>query len=1063
MFSRFFIDRPIFAAVVSIIIVLAGVVTFRALPVAMYPETSPPTVMVVATYPGASAQVLADTVAQPIEDSVNGVEEMLYMSSACSNDGQYMLTVTFEVGTDLDMAAVRVQNRVAIAEAMLPAEVRQQGVITIKRSTNIVLIATLTSSIDRYDELFLSNYATLRVKDELSRLDGVGSVFVFGLGDYSMRIWLDPNKLEARNLTTNDVVNALREQNVQVAAGQIGQPPAPQGQDFQYTINTLGRLESVEQFEDIIVKTAAGGRFTRLKDVARIELGSQNYNISAQLDGKPTVALAIFQTPVANSLQVAEQVRAKMTQLSENFPEGLEYQIPMNTTRFITYSINEIITTLFIAVILVFITILVFLQDWRATLIPAATIPVSLIGTFAVMGLLGFSINTLSLFGIVLAIGIVVDDAIVVVENTVRNMDTFRLNPKEAIIRAMGEVTGPIIATTLVMLAVFVPTAFLGGITGQLYRQFALTIATATTFSALNALTLSPALCAILLRPTPKHRNWFTRAFNWTFVRATTLYQHTVGTMVRRAVAMMLVFGVLAGATYLGFINLPTGFVPTEDQGFALVSVQLPDAASVERTLEVVDKLNERVGSMEGIEHWVSVPGYSLLDGAVASNTATLFVSFDPWDERTGPGLSQEALVARMWQEFSSIQEANIFPFIPPTIIGLGVSGGFEIQLQDRADVGLPALEQMAREMAQDANAQAGLENVYTTFRANVPQLFADVDRTKAKSLGIPLSSVFDTLQTYLGSAYVNDFNKFGRTYQVRVQAEPAFRARADDIKRLEVRNNQGEMVPLGTLISVKDTLGPQFIKRYNMYPAAAINGKAAPGYSSGQALTLMEQMAKAKLPASMGFEWTGMSYQEKAVGGQAFFIFGLAALFAYLVLCAQYESWSISFAVVLAVPLALLGTVVALLMRGMDVNVYTQIGMVLLIGLASKTAILIVEFARDIHASGKGIIESAMEAATIRFRPVLMTAFTFILGVFPLVIASGAGSTSRQAVGTAVFGGMIAATVLGVLFVPVFYVAIQRFSEWTRPRKTVEEVGDSQQQEYGGPTASGTKGTIQK
>jgi len=769
-----------------------------------------------------------------------------------------------------------------------------------------------------------------------------------------------------------------------------------------------------------------------------VELGAQSYDLSAQLDGKPNVALAVFQTPDANSLQVAERVEAKMAQLSKNFPQGIEYQIPVDTTQFITYSINEIMITLFIAVFLVFITLMVFLQDWRATLIPAATIPVSLIGTFAVMGLLGFSINTLSLFGIVLAIGIVVDDAIVVTENTVRNMDTLGLDAKQATIRAMGEVTGPVIATTLVLLAVFVPTAFLGGITGQLYRQFALTIAASTAFSTLNALTLSPALCAILLRPTSERRNWFACTFNRAFGKTTTLYQLTVGAMVRRAGVMLLVFGVLTGGAYIGFINLPTGFVPTEDQGWALVSVQLPDAASRERTLEVVDKINKRLDAMTGVEHWVSIPGYSILDGAVASNTATVFVSFDPWDKRTTPGLSQKALVGRMWQEFSGIQEANIFAFIPPAIHGLGVSGGFEMQLQDRADVGLPALQQMAQDITQEANAQAGLENVYSTFRANVPQRFADVDRTKVKTLDIPLSSVFDTLQTYLGSAYVNDFNKFGRTYQVRVQAEPSFRSRTHHIKRLEVRNNQGEMIPLGTLLSTRETLGPQFIKRYNMYPASSINGKAAPGYSSGQALTLMEQMAAAKLPASMGFEWTGMSYQEKTAGKQALFIFALAALFAYLVLCAQYESWSIPLAVVLAVPLAVFGMVVAVAVGGMDVNVYTQIGIVLLIGLASKTAILIVEFAKKERESGKRIIDAAMEAARIRFRPVLMTAFTFILGVFPLVTASGAGDASRRAVGTAVFGGMIAATVLGVFFVPVFYVAIQRFSEWIRPPKEI-------------------------
>lgn len=1036
MFSRFFIDRPIFAAVISIVIVLAGLVTFNALPVSMYPEITPPTVQVSATYPGAGAQVLADTVASTIEEEVNGVEGMLYMSSVCSSNGEYGLTVTFEVGTDLDMAAVRVQNRVAVAEPMLPAEVRQLGVTTRKRSTDIVLIVALISPDGRYDDLFLSNYAKLRIKDEIARIEGVGDVTIFGLGDYSMRIWLNPGKLKARGLTPTDVSRALTEQNVQVAAGRIGQPPAPKGQNFQYTVNVMGRLEDVAQFENIIVKTGSDGRLTRLKDVADVELGSQSYDAVGQLNGRPNAAMAIYQTPGANSLQVDKLVRTRMEQLSENFPEGIQHKIPFDTTRFITYSINEIIITLFIAVILVFITLLVFLEDWRATLIPAATIPVSLIGTFAVMGLLGFGINTLTLFGIVLAIGIVVDDAIVVTENTVRNMETFRLDSRTAAIRAMGEVTGPVIATTLVLLAVFVPTAFLGGITGQLYRQFSLTIATATSFSTLNALTLSPALCAILLRPTPERRNWFSRGFNWSFRKTASFYQHAVGTMIRRTTFMLMIFGILTAATYLGFIHLPTGFVPNEDQGFVIITAQLPDAASKERTHAVVDKINERLGSMAGVENWVSVTGFSILDSGMASNSATFFVSLEPWEKRMDPELSAEAMAARMWQDFSGIQEASIFAFIPPAIHGLGVAGGFELQLQDRAGIGMSALQEMAQEISGEANALVGLENVYSTFRANVPQLFADVDRTKAKTLNISLSDVFDTLQTCLGSSYVNDFNKFGRTYQVRIQAASTFRAHTDDIKRLEVRNNRGEMIPLGTLVSISESLGPQFIKRYNMYPAAAVNGKAARGFSSGQALILMEQMAKARLPSSMGFEWTGMSYQEKTAGKQATFIFVLAAVFAYLVLCAQYESWSISFAVVLAVPLALFGMVAAVAVRAMDVNVYTQIGVVLLIGLASKTAILIVEFARDARESGKSIVEAAMEAARIRFRPVLMTAFTFILGVFPLVIASGAGAASRRAVGTAVFGGMIAATVFGVFFVPVFYVAIQRFSEWVRPRK---------------------------
>ena len=1036
MFSRFFIDRPIFASVVSIVIVIAGLVTFRTLPIAQYPDILPPTVVVAASYPGANAQVLAQTVAQPIEEQVNGVEGMLYMSSTSSNNGQYQLTVTFETGTDLDMAAVRTQNRVAIAEPMLPEDVRRLGVTVQKQSANIVLFVSLTSPQKTYDELFLSNYATLRIRDELSRLEGVGDVLVFGAGNYSMRIWLDPDKLKARGLTTNDVVAAIREQNVQVAAGQIGQPPAPDDQTFQYTINTLGRLSDVAQFEEIIIKTASGARQTRIKDVARVELGSASYDVSSRFDDQPSAALAVFQLPGANALDVSRRVEAKMQELTKNFPQDLEYKIPFDTTKFVNSAIREVLLTLISASLLVFLTIFVFLEDWRASLIPGVAIPVSLIGAFAVMGLLGFSLNMISLFGIVLAIGVVVDDAIVVVENAVRNIDESGLSAREATIKAMGEVTGPVIATTLVLLAVFLPTAFLGGITGRLYRQFALTISAATVFSSLNALTMSPALCAILLRPTRQKRGWFFRAFNWGYDKGQAFYLRVVGIMVRRAVWMLPVFGLFIAFSYWGFINLPTGFLPLEDQGYAMLSVQLPDAASKARTDAVVRKINQRLATIQGIEGYVSVSGYSLLDGANASNAAAYWIILDPWAQRRSPELSLEAIVGRLWQEAFMIQEANVFAFPPPAIIGLGEAGGFQMQLQDRGGLGLPALEQMAQEMVEAANSQSGLAKVYSTFRANVPQLYADVDRAQAKALDIPISTIFDTLQAYLGAVYVNDFNKFDRTYRVNIQADAAFRRRVEDIRLLEVRNTHGAMAPLGAVISVERTLGPQIVNRYNLYPSAAINGSAAPGYSSGEALNIMEQMAAAKLPVAMGFEWTGMSYQEKLTTGQALPIFALAVVFVYLVLCAQYESWSISFAIILVVPLALFGTVTALLVRGMDVNMYTQIGIVLLIGLASKTAILIVEFAKLQRESGKSIIDAALEASRLRFRPILMTAFTFILGVVPLVVAAGAGAASRQSLGTAVLGGMFAATVLMVVFVPVFYVVIQRFSEWIHPPK---------------------------
>ncbi|NQT55500.1 MAG: multidrug efflux RND transporter permease subunit [Desulfobacteraceae bacterium] len=1044
MISRFFINRPIFASVVAIIIIIAGLVTLGVLPIAQYPEISPPTVAVSATYPGASATILLDTVAAPIEQEVNGVEGMLYMSSTCANDGTYNLTITFEVGMDMDMATVLVQNRVTTALPTLPEEVKNIGVTTKKKSTNIVLMIALTSPDGQYNDLYLSNYATLRIKDELARINGVGDVFTFGIGDYSMRIWLDPEKVKARNLTTNDVVNAIQEQNVQVAAGQIGQPPVPKGQNFQYVINTLGRLEDVEQFENIIIKTGQGGRITRVKDVARVELGSKTYSVIGLLDGKPTAILAVYQLPGANAIDLAKKIRAKMKELKGAFPQGLEYEIPFDTTLFVQASIDEVVETLFIAILLVFLTIFVFLQDWRATLIPAATIPVSLIGAFIAMGMLGFSLNMVTLFGIVLAIGIVVDDAIVVVENTARNIDEFNMETKEATIKAMDEVSGPIVATTLVLLAVFVPTAFLGGVTGQMYRQFALTISAATFFSSINALTLSPALCAILLRPKPEKRNVFFRAFDWTFGKTKSIYERTVGKAIRLTAIMLVLFLGLAGAAFFGFVSLPTGFFPVEDQGYVMISAQLPDAASLERTFEVSDMINKRVGAIEGIKNVLAVNGYSVLDGASSSNAAAFWIVFEDFDKRTTPALQQNALVGKIRQVISDIQEASVVVFVPPAIPGLGVSGGFQMQLQDRGGVGLSALEQMAQEMILDANGQTGLSNVYTTFRANVPQLFAEIDRTKAKTLGIPMSNIFSTLQAYLGSTYVNDFNKFGRTYQVNVQAESVFRVESEDIQRLEVRNNNGQMAPLSTLVSVEEILGPQIITRYNMYPAAPINGDAALGFSSGQALNLMEQMAKAKLPPSMGFDWTGMSFQEKAAGNPMI-IFALAIIIVYFVLCAQYESWSISFCILLSVPLALLGTIIAVAVRAMDVNVYTQIGIVLLIGLASKNAILIVEFAKDARESGKGIIEAAAEAARLRFRPILMTSFAFIFGTFPLVVAQGAGAGSRQALGTAVFGGMIAATFLTVIFVPVYYVVIQGFSEWLSRGKKENPVNKNQ------------------
>ncbi|UCE85686.1 MAG: multidrug efflux RND transporter permease subunit [Deltaproteobacteria bacterium] len=1029
MFSRFFIERPIFATVLAIVIVIAGGVTVFTLPVAQYPEITPPTVEVSTVYPGANAKVVAETVAAPIEQEVNGVEDMIYMSSTCASDGSYVLTVTFDVGTDLDMASILVQNRVAIAEPRLPEEVKRQGVTTKKKSTAIVQLITLISPDGRYDDIYLSNYATLRIRDELSRIQGVGDVKVFGASEYSMRVWLDPERLESRSITTQDVIDAISEQNVQVAAGQIGQPPAPSGQSFQYTINTLGRLEEIEQFEQIIVKTEAG-RVTRLEDVARLELGGQTYDLFSELSGVTAASLAIYQLPGANALQVADRVSATMERLSANFPEGVEYKIPFDTTIFVRQSIDEVYLTLFQAALLVFLVIYVFLQDWRASIVPAVTIPVSLIGTFAVMGALGFSVNLTTLFGLVLAIGIVVDDAIVVVENTSRHIDQSGMAARPAAIRAMQEVTGPVIATTLVLLAVFVPTAFLPGITGQLYRQFGLTIATATVFSSINALTLSPALCALLLKPAPEHRNVFFRAFNWGFERAEAIYGRVVASLLRRSALSMLAFAGLTVLALGGFASLPTGFLPEEDQGYLVAGVQLPDAASQERTREVVARINAILKETPGVAEWVTIGGNSLLDATVASNAATFYVVLDPFEARGDASLSQDAILGKLRQAFFQIEEGIAFVFVPPAIFGLGVAGGFQMELQDRGGLGFAALQQTALEMVNDGNAQSGLVGLNTTFRASVPQLFVDVNRTQAKRMLVPLGNVFGTLQAYLGSAYVNDFNKFGRTYQVRVQADHGFRVEPDDIKRLYVRNANGGMVPMGALVNVDEAFGPQIIRRYNLHPSASINGQAAPGTSSGEGLVLMEQMAAQKLPAAMGFEWTGMSYQEKQVGGEATLIFALAITLVFLVLAAQYESWTAPTSIILAVPFAILGVVIALLMRGLANDVYTQIGVVLLIGLASKTAILIVEFAREMRAGGAEIVASAVEAARLRFRPVLMTAISFVFGTLPLLVASGAGAASRQAVGTAVFGGMLVATFLTVLLVPVFYRVFQAVGE---------------------------------
>jgi HAE1 family hydrophobic/amphiphilic exporter-1 len=1035
--SRFFIDRPIFANVIAIVTMIFGAVAIFGLPIEQYPDVTPPTVVVNAIYPGANAQVVSNTVASPIEQQVNGVENMLYMSSVCSSDGTYALTVTFEIGTDLDQAQVLVQNLVAVAEPQTPEEVRRQGITVKKQSTAIVIVASLTSENDRYSSLFLSNYASLRMRDELSRVQGVGGVTIFGGNNYSMRVWLDPRKLKARNLTTQDVYAAIQEQNVQVAAGQVGQPPTNDTLEFQYIVSALGRLSTPEQFENIVVKASEDGRVTYLKDIARIELGAQSYDQYAEKGGKPSASLGVYQLPGANALAVAEGVREAVARMQESFPEGMLVDFPLDTTAFVEASIKSVYHTIIEAGILVLVVILIFLQDWRAVLVPATTVPVTIIGAFAAMFVMGFSVNMLTLFGLVLAIGIVVDDAIVIVEAAAHHIER-GMPPREATIRAMDQVLGPIIGITLVLMAVFLPSAFLGGITGQLYRQFALTIAATALISAINAVTLKPAQCATWLRKPSEHKNWFYRGFNYVYQKFENVYLAIVRVLLRLKWVTMLVFVGLVAFTAWWYGRVPTGFLPIEDQGYIIASVQLPDAASQARTREVTDRVNKILAKTPGILTWFNIGGMSLMDGSAASNAATIFMRFTDWEERNDPSLSLQGILGNLMGQFSQIKEAQIFAFPPPAIRGLGFRSGFHMQIEDRTGVGLDELQSAVGRIVENASSQTKLAGVNTSFRAGVPQLYIDIDRVKVKTLNVPLSAVFNALQTYLGSAYVNDFNKFGRTYQVRMQAAENFRLDPRNIEQLEVRNTRGQMIPLGSVIKVERSFGPQIIQRYNLYPTAAIRGEPAPGVSSGEALSIMEQIAAAELPDSMGYNWTGESYQEKRIAGQALWVFAFAVLLVYLVLAAQYESWILPAAVILVVPLGLLGSVAAVSIRGMDNNIYTQIGIVLIIALASKNAILIVEFARDLHNEGHTIYDAAIEAARLRFRPILMTSFAFILGVAPLVWATGAGAAGQQALGTAVFGGMITSTILAVFFTPVFYLVLQSLSE-IRNKKPIQ------------------------
>ena len=1029
MLSIFFIRRPVFATVISIVTLIVGLVALLVLPVARYPDIAPPTITVSASYPGADARTVSETVATPLEQEINGVEGMLYMSSVSANDGSMGLTVTFAPGTDLDTANVLTQNRVAIAEAKLPEEVKRQGVTVKKKSADVVMYIAFFSPEGTYDDQFLSNYVWQRVRDELARVNGVGEVKVYGVGQFSMRIWLDPERLRAYGLGAADVVAKVREQNVQVAGGRIGAAPAPPDTAYEYTVNVRGRLSEASQFEDIVIKATDDGALLRLKDVARVELGSDLYNFASQFNGRPSATIAISQIPGSNIIEVADGVTARMSELAASYPEDLEHLIVYDNTDIVRASIREVVSTLIAALILVVLTVYLFLQNVRATLIPAVTIPVALVGTFAVLLVFGFSLNQLTLFGLVLVIGIVVDDAIVVVENTTRWIEE-GFTPREAAEKAMLEVSGPVIATTLVLLAVFVPTTFMSGITGTLFKQFAVTISVATVFSSINALTLSPALSALLLRKQTREPRGFFRWFNITLEKSTSAYLGITRFAIRLAFVSVLLFVGLAGAAVYGLGTLPTGFVPQEDEGWCLINVQLPDGATLGRTRAAMDEINRIIETVPGTSDFVGIAGFSVIDGSAASSTAFLIVTFDPWNERTEPEVQQSAIIGALNRKLAGFHDAGAFAFPMPSLPGIGTAGGFTFMLQDRGGVGLDGLQTMSQEIIEDGNAQSGLSGMSTTFRSSVPQLLVDVDREQVMRTGTSMTALFDTLQVYLGSAYVNDFTLFGRIYKVMAQADASFRDQPASINRLELRNAAGTTIPVGSLAEIREIYGPQSVLRFNLYPSVKILGSAAEGYSSGQALEIMEDMAGRKLPDTMGFSWSELSYQEKLAAGGTSAIFIFAIVMVYLVLAAQYESWSIPLPVVLSVPTALLGAVLAVFLRNYDNNVYTQIGIVLLIGLSTKSAILIVEFAKVQREEGKSIFDAAIDATRLRFRAVLMTAFSFILGVIPLLVASGAGAESQKVIGTAVFGGMIVATLISLAAVPMLYYVVQKTAE---------------------------------
>src|SRR5215212_3789632 len=1045
-FAHFFVDRPIFASVLSIVFVILGLVAYAGLPVAQYPEIAPPTIVVRASYPGANAETVAATVATPLEQEINGVEDMLYMSSYSTGDGSMSLTITFKLGTDLDKAQVLVQNRVAIATPRLPEEVRRLGVTTRKSSPDLMMVVHMLSPDESYDQLYVSNYARNNVRDDLLRLDGVGDITIFGERQYSLRVWLDPERLAGFGLTAGDVVRAIQEQNVQVSGGALGQQPAPTDNAFQLIVTTQGRFQDPRQFRQVIVRSTPDGRLVRVQDVARVELGAQDYFTNSYLNGKPAVALAIFQRPGTNALQAASQIVAKMQEVKANFPPGIDYTIVYNPTEFIAESVRAVYHTLFEAVALVVLVIVVFLQSWRTAVIPIVAIPVSLVGTCAVMAALGFSLNTLTLFGMVLAIGIVVDDAIVVVENVERNIAE-GLSPKDAAHKTMDEVGTAVIAIALVLAAVFVATAFIPGITGQFYRQFALTIAVSTLISAFVSLTLSPALAAILLKPHSHERprnpllrfgSWLADSFNRGFDRLANGYAWSVGGVVRRKFLVLPLYAGLLAATVWIVNHVPRGFIPTLDQGYAIVVIQLQDGASLSRTDQVTRRATEIARETPGALNAVAFAGFSGATFTNASNSAAIFVSFKPYEERLKEGLTGAAIIGQLFKRMQQIEEAFIIAIPPPAVRGLGNAGGFRLQVQERSGAEVKRVLAATQDLMGLARQNPNLTGVFTTFSASSPQVYLEIDRQKARMLNVPIANIFETLQYNLGTAYVNDFNAFGRVYQVRAQAEQRYRLELEDIQRLRVRSSTGALVPLGTLTDIREVTGPDLVQRYNMYVSVPLQGNAAPGVSSGQALDTMERLARETLPRGISYQWTELAFQERATGNTAVLIFALSVLFVFLVLSAQYESWSLPLAIILIVPMAVLSALAGVMLRGQDNNILTQIGLVVLVGLAAKNAILIVEFAREAEErDGLDPIAAVVEACRLRLRPILMTAFAFILGVVPLVIATGPGAEMRQALGTAVFAGMLGVTVFGLFLTPVFYVVVRTITQFIEAKRS--------------------------